>query len=132
AATLAEGVKSVVAAFPVLRSKDTLTRFDDTLLLAAPASDAQGAVIAGTTAAWSSSDTSVAVFVGPGRLVARRNGQVTVQARVDNDTGTTSVVIAQRVARLQSTPPQLVLNALTAELTVSATGLDARGHPMAV
>ena len=79
---------------------------------------------------WTSSDTTIATFVAPGRLVARRNGQVMVRALVDRDTGVGSVMIAQRLARLQTSPSTLALSALTAESTVVAVGLDARGHPL--
>jgi len=128
--TLTVALDVVVGAVTVVPANDTLTSIEDTLVLAAPAFDAHDVPIGGITPAWISSDTTVAAFVGPGRLVARRNGQVVVRALVDNDTGVGSVVIAQRLARLQVSPSVLVLNALTAESTVVASGLDARGHPL--
>ncbi|HWC74655.1 MAG TPA: Ig-like domain-containing protein, partial [Gemmatimonadales bacterium] len=118
----------VVASVAVSPAADTLTSLDDTLLLAAPAYDAHGNVVSGATATWMSSDTSVASFVAPGRLVARANGRISVMALVDNDTGTASIVVAQRLDRLRLTPAPLQLTALTAETTVVATALDARGH----
>src|SRR5438034_929177 len=41
-----------------------------------------------------------------------------------------AVVVTQRLARLQTSPSTLALSALTAESTVVAVGLDARGHPL--
>ncbi len=128
--TLTVALEVVVGAVTVVPANDTLTSIEDTLVLAAPAFDVHDVPIGGIAPAWISSDTTVAAFVAPGRLVARRNGQVLVRALVDNDTGMGSVVIAQRLSRLQASPSVLVLNALTAESTVVVTGLDARGHPL--
>jgi len=128
--TLTVALHVVVGAVTVVPANDTLTSIEDTLVLAAPAFDAHGLPIGGVAPAWVSSDTSIAAFVAPGRLVARRNGQVMVRALVDNDTGTGSVMIAQRLARLQASPSMLVLSALTAESTVVVSALDARGHPL--
>lgn len=118
----------VVASVAVTPVVDTLTSLDDTLILAAPAYDLHGGVVPGATALWTSSDTGVAAFVAPGRLVARANGQVSVQAAVDNETATASIVVAQRLDRLQVLPAALQLTALTAETTVVANAVDARGH----
>lgn len=128
--TLSVTVDVVVGTVTVMPASDTLTSIDDTLLLVAPVFDAHDAPLDGVAAAWTSSDTTVATFVAPGRLVARRNGQVVVRALVDNDTGVGSVVIAQRLARLQTSASTLALSALTAESTLVAVGLDSRGHPL--
>ncbi|HEV8381857.1 MAG TPA: right-handed parallel beta-helix repeat-containing protein [Gemmatimonadales bacterium] len=128
--TLTVALDVVIGVVTVVPANDTLASIEDTLVLAAPAFDAHDLPISGIVPVWISSDTTVAVFVAPGRLVARRNGQVLVRALVDNDTGTGSVVVAQRLARLQASPSVLVLNAFTAESTVVAGGLDARGHPV--
>lgn len=121
----------VVASVAVTPSIDTLTSLDDTLILAAPAYDLHGGVVPGAIALWTSSDTGVAAFVAPGRLVARANGQVAVQAVVDNETATASIVVAQRLDRLEVLPAALHMTALTAETTVVANALDARGHVLA-
>src|SRR6266516_575009 len=120
----------VVGAVTIVPASDTLTSIDDTLSLVAPVFDAHGAPLDGVAPVWTSSDTTIATFVAPGRLVARRNGQVMVRALVDRDTGVGSVMITQRLARLQTSPSTLALSALTAESTVVAVGLDARGHPL--
>ncbi len=128
--TLSVPLDVVVGAVTVVPSSDTLSSIDDTLQLIAPVFDAHNAPIAGVTPVWTSSDTTVAAFVAPGRLVARRNGQVIVRAFVDNDTGLGSVVVTQRLARVAASPNTLVLSSLTAESTVVAVGLDARGHAL--
>jgi hypothetical protein len=128
--TLTVPLDVVVGAVAVFPASDTLSSIGDTLALSAPAYDAYDIPIGGTAPLWSSSDTAVAAFVAPGRLVARGNGQVVVRAIVDNDTGSGSVVIIQRLAQLQISPSTLVLNALTAESTVVAVGLDARGNAL--
>ncbi len=120
----------VVASVSVAPSSDTLVSLGDTLVLSAPAFDAHGGVVSDCTPAWSSSDTTIAVFVAPGRLVARGNGQVLVRAVVDRDTGTAGVLVQQRLSGLSLSPATLVLQALTAEANVVATGTDARGYAM--
>jgi len=130
APTLAVTLDVVVGGVTVVPANDTLTSIDDTLVLVAPAFDAYHTPIGGVASTWSSSDTTVAAFVAPGRLVARRDGQVVVRAFVDHDTGMGSVVIAQRLARLETSPSTLVLSALTAESTIVAVGLDGRGHAL--
>ncbi len=128
--TLSVTLDVVVGAVTIVPASDTLTSIDDTLSLVAPVFDAHGAPLDGVAPVWTSSDTTIATFVAPGRLVARRNGQVMVRALVDRDTGVGSVMITQRLARLQTSPSTLALSALTAESTVVAVGLDARGHPL--
>lgn len=117
----------VVAGVIVSPASDTLRSLDDTLILAAPAYDIRGGVVP-AAATWTSSDTAVAAFVAPGRLVARANGEVSVHASVDQETGTATIVVAQRLDRLRLTPAPLQLSALSAETTVVATALDSRGH----
>jgi Right handed beta helix region len=129
--SLSVTLDAVVAAVQVSPPIDTLTSLEDTLILDAPAFDINGAPIAGVSPLWTSSDTAIASFVAAGRLVGHGNGQVLVRALVDNDTGMASVVVAQRLARLQMSPAGLQLTALTAESTVAAIGVDARGHPLA-
>src|SRR6266568_3537296 len=128
--TLSVTLDVVVGAVTIVPASDTLTSIDDTLSLVAPVFDAHGAPLDGVAPVWTSSDTTIATFVAPGRLVARRNGQVMVRALVDRDTGVGSVMITQRLARLQTSPSTLALSALTAESTVVAVGLDARGHTL--
>lgn len=121
----------VAASVSVAPTVDTLASLQDTLVLTATALDAHGNPIPDVSPTWVSSDTTIAALVAPGRLVARGNGQVTLRAIVDNDTGTATVVVAQRLVRLQLSPGVLSFGALTAESTVVATGLDARGNAIA-
>src|SRR6266516_4459776 len=97
--TLSVTLDVVVGAVTIVPASDTLTSIDDTLSLVAPVFDAHGAPLDGVAPVWTSSDTTIATFVAPGRLVARRNGQVMVRALVDRDTGVGSVMITQRLAR---------------------------------
>jgi len=122
---------------PLMVVADTVTvdstavRFSslgDTVTLAATARDALGAALAGATARWSSSDTTVAVVTANGRVAARGNGTATVRAMVDRDTAVVAVTIAQTLARWTMDPASLRLDALTATASVVATGRDARGN----
>jgi len=130
APSVSETLDVVVGSVTVVPLADTLTSLQDTLALSAVARDAYGNPIPGVSPTWSSSDTTVAALVAPGRLVARGNGQAVLRAVVDNDTGTASVLVAQRLAHLRLSPSALLLSALTAESTIVATALDARDNVM--
>ena len=130
APSVSETLAVVVGSVIVAPLADTLTSLLDTLAVSAVARDAYGNPIPGVSPTWSSSDTTVAALVAPGRLVARGNGQAVIRAVVDNDTGTASVLVAQRLAHLRLSPGALLLNALTAESAIVATGLDARDNVM--
>ena len=129
--SLSETLDVVVGSVIVVPLADTLTSLQDTLAPSAVARDAHGNPIAGVSPTWISSDTTVVALVAPGRLVARRNGQAVIRAVVDNDTGTASVLVAQRLARLRLSPSALLLSALTAESTIVAIGVDARDNVIA-
>jgi len=120
----------VVGSVIVAPLADTLTSLQDTLTLSVVAQDVRGNPIPGVSPTWTSSDTTIAALVAPGRLVARANGSAMIRAVVDNDTGTASVVVAQQLTALRLTPSVLLLSALTTESTVVATALDARGNAM--
>jgi hypothetical protein len=121
----------VAASISLGPAVDTLNSLGDTLALTATTLDAHGAAIAGVNPLWLSSDTTVAAFVGSGRLVARANGQAIVRAIVDNDTGTTTVTVVQHLSAIRLSSHTLLLTALTAESTLVATPLDARGNAIA-
>ena len=99
----------IVGSVTLAPRADTLTSLGDTVAFSAAAFDAHGAPIPGVSPLWASTDTTVADFIAPGRLVARRNGQVAVQAIVDNDTATGSVLVVQRLAGLRLSPSTMPL-----------------------
>jgi hypothetical protein len=107
------------------------TSLGDSVTLAATVRDALHAAIAGATARWSSSDTTVAAVTASGRVAARGNGTATVRAMVDRDTALVTVTVAQALAHWTLEPAALRLDALTATATAAATGRDARGNAIA-
>jgi len=65
--------------------------------LAASPIDANGAVLPGYAAAWSSSDTTVAIVSTAGLVRARAAGTATIRANIDGKAGAVAVRVAERV-----------------------------------
>ena len=108
-----------------------LTSLGDTVTLVATARDALGATLAGVTARWSSSDTTVVALAPPGRLTAKGNGTVAIRAMVDRDTAVVTVTVAQQLTHWTFDPASLHIEALSDTASVVATGHDPRGNPIA-
>lgn len=124
-------LRVVVGAVDVAPGLDTLRSLGDSLSLAATARDVHGGAIPGVPVTWESSDATIISVSAAGWALARRNGSVTIRAIVDDDTGTATLVVAQRIARLQISPGALLLDALTAEAQLGATALDGRDSAIA-
>jgi len=125
-------VRVVVGTVALDRLADTLWSLgDSTAPFVATGYDAAANPIPGVPFIWESSDTSVAwVNSVSHRVAARKTGSATVRAIVDHDTASVIVVVRQRLARLAFAPAGLFFDALTAQASVAATGLDAGGNPI--
>lgn len=109
---------------------DTLRSVGDTATLRATAIDAQDRPLTDLAAAWSSTDTLVAVVDAAGLVTARRDGEATVRATVGGLAAETKVRVKQRVTRL-ALGPSLVLDALDADLPLVGAAVDGRGNAVA-
>jgi hypothetical protein len=125
--TLAREVVVSPAAVRIGGGVDTLFSLGDTVRLSASAVDASDAAIPTSGVRWTSTDTSVLVVDALGLVTARRNGAATVRAQLGTQVAEAPIEVWQRAARLRFDVPQLVLDAISAESTVVAIPLDARG-----
>lgn len=129
--SLTRSLRVIVDSVALDSSAVTFTSKGDTVTLVATALDAEGNAVTGVTPRWETSDTSVATVSPGGRLFARQNGSAVIRALVDYDTATASVTVRQELEHYTFEPPSLTIDALAATATVTATGRDARGFPIA-
>lgn len=96
------------------------------LQLTATARDAQGNALTGRTAAWSSSDESIATVSSTGRVVGIAEGPFTITATIDGVTGTGSYTVTRIPVGLLTVSPATATIAIgqTQPLTVSLFAAD--------
>lgn len=120
-----------VARIDVTPASSALGALNDTLVLAAVARDPVGAAVADVDFTWRSSDSTVATVSTAGVVVARANGTAQVSATAFERTGTATVTVRQKVARVVLTPTSLSFGALGRSATIAARVEDARGSVVA-
>ena len=111
---------------------DTATAIGDTLHLAATITDRAGAILIGTTPAWSSENPGVALVRNDGSVVAQGPGTATITVAVGGLVARSRIVVRQRVASIDVIDGADGMDAITLReldrhpLRVRAR--DARGH----
>lgn len=107
-----------------------LEALDDTLLIKANTYDAGGVAIpsSGAGLVWSSSDTTVAVVNGQGRVTARGNGTAFIRARSGNIADSIAITVAQKPASIKLGSPDYAVSSLGDSVRIIASVVDRRGH----
>ena len=123
-------VDQVASSVDVSPAADTLTALGDTVRLAAMATDANNHPVADAEFAWSSADGSVVTVDGDGLVTAVGNGSADISATSDGTSGSASLVVAQRTARVEVSPAMADL-APGDTVRLAATAADANGHAVA-
>ena len=104
-----------------------LTALGATVQLSAEVRDQNGAVMAGATVTWASSDAGAATVNASGLVTAVSNGGATITATAGSASGSATVTVAQQVSAVAVTPDTAtVLEGDT--LRLAATATDANGH----
>jgi hypothetical protein len=110
---------------------DTAAAIGDTLHLAATITDKAGAILVGTTPAWSSEKPNVAQVGTDGSVVATGPGTTTITVAVGGLVARSRIVVRQRVASVElvgaDVPDGLTLRELDRR-PLRAQARDARGH----
>jgi hypothetical protein len=110
---------------------DTATSIGDTLHLAATITDKAGAILVGTTPAWSSEKPGVAEVHDDGSVVAKGPGTTTITVAVGGRVARSRIVVRQRVVSVDVVGADgadgLALREL-ARRPLLARARDARGH----
>ena len=113
---------------------DTATAIGDTLHLAATITDRAGAILVGTSPAWSSENPGVALVRNDGSVVAQGPGTTTITVAVGGLVARSRIVVRQRVASVDvigaDGPDGLTLPELDRQ-PLRARARDARGHAIA-
>ena len=113
---------------------DTASAIGDTLHLAATITDRAGAILVGTSPAWSSENSRVAVVRSDGSVVAQGPGTTTITVAVGGLVARSRIVVRQRVASVDvvgadGSEPSTLRELDRSPLRVRAR--DARGHVVA-
>ena len=112
---------------------DTATAIGDTLHLAATITDKAGAILVGTTPAWSSEKPAVAEVHGDGSVIAVGPGTTTITVAVGGLVARSRIVVRQRVATVNLVGADAADGMTVRELDrqpLRALVRDARGHPI--
>ncbi|MXX68733.1 MAG: hypothetical protein F4Y74_07220 [Gemmatimonadales bacterium] len=123
-------VDQIASSVDVSPAADTLTALGDTLRLTAEAVDANGHAVADAEFMWSSTDGSVVTVDADGLATAVDNGSADISATSDGASGSASLVVAQRTAAVEISPPMATLTP-SDTLRLTATAADANGHAVA-
>ena len=105
-----------------------LSSFGETAQLTATVLDQNGQPIAGASVSWTIDDNSVATVDAGGLVTAVRNGSATVTATSGGASGTGTVTVAQRPARIDVLPAADTLVAIGDTVQLAAQPLDANGN----
>lgn len=123
-----------VAWVGVRPAADTATAIGDTLHLAATITDRAGAILVGTTPAWSSENPGVALVRNDGSVVAQGPGTTTITVAVGGRVARSRIVVRQRVASVEvlgaDGTDEMTLRELDRQ-PLRARARDARGHAIA-
>src|SRR5687767_10091203 len=113
---------------------DTAAAIGDTLHLAATITDRAGAILVGTTPAWSSENPGVAHVRNDGSVVAQGPGTTTITVAVGGRIARSRIVVRQRVASVDvigaDETDAMTLRELDRQ-PLRARARDARGHTIA-
>ena len=107
-----------------------LTSLDATVQLAADVRDQNTQVMAGAVVTWSSGDAGIGSVDPTGLVTAVANGTATITATAGSASGTATVTVTQMVSTVAVTPSVDTLVAGDT-LRLSASAMDANGHPVA-
>ncbi len=124
-------VKQVLRYVSVDSPLDTLTALGDTVRAVATASDSLEFLIPDPPSiTWASADPTIATVDPTGLITARGNGFVLIIASSAGQSGTSTMLVRQVVARVQIAEANVDLVGDGATVRLTAVGEDRNGHPV--
>ena len=108
-----------------------LTALGATVQLSAEVRDQNGAVMAGATVTWASSDGAAATVNASGLVTAVSNGGATITATAGSASGSAAVAVAQVASAVAVSPAADTLLAFGDTLHLVAEATDTNGHAVA-
>ena len=129
-----QSIGNIGAAWVGLRPAiDTATALGDTIHYAATVTDKNGSILVGARPTWTTGDSSIAVVLQDGSVIARGPGRTMVSVVVGKLVTHSTVVVRQSVASVEvgrATSDSLIVLPEGTDLQLRARALDARGHPI--
>ena len=129
-----QSIGNIGAAWVGLRPAiDTATSLGDTVHYAATVTDKNGSILVGARPTWTTGDSSIAVVLQDGSVVARGPGRTMVSVVVGSLVTHSTVVVRQRVASVEvgrAANDSLIVLPEGSDLQLRARPLDARGFPI--
>jgi hypothetical protein len=112
---------------------DTATAIGDTIHYAATITDKSGSILVGARPTWTTGDSSIAVVLQDGSVVARGPGRTMVSVVVGHLVAHSTIVVRQVVAKVdvsRASGDSLIQLSEGAQLQLRARPVDARGYPI--
>lgn len=112
---------------------DTATAIGDTVHYAATITDKSGSILVGARPTWTTGDSTIAVVLQDGSVVARGPGRTMVSVVVGKLVAHSTIVVKQLVAKVEvsrATGDSLLVLSEGAQLQLRARATDARGYPV--
>jgi hypothetical protein len=110
---------------------DTANSIGDTVHYAATVTDKSGSILVGARPTWTTGDSSIATVQSDGSVIAQGPGRTIVSVVVGNLVTHSTVVVQQRVAKVEvgrAESDSLIVVAEGTDLQLVARGFDARGN----
>src|SRR5437868_3034901 len=130
-----QSIGNMGAAWVGLRpSIDTATALGDTIHYAATVTDKNGSILVGARPTWTTGDSSIAVVLQDGSVVARGPGRTMVSVVVGKLVTHSTIFVHQRVASIEvgrASGDSLIVLPEGSQLQLRAQPVDARGFPVA-
>lgn len=127
-----QSIGNIGASWVGLRpSIDTASAIGDTVHYAATVTDKNGSILVGARPVWTTGDSSIAVVLQDGSVVARGPGRTMVSVVVGKLVTHSTVVVQQRVARVdvgRASGDSLIMLPEGSQLELRARPVDARGY----
>jgi len=112
---------------------DTATAIGDTIHYAATITDKSGSILVGARPTWTTGDSSIAVVLQDGSVVARGPGRTMVSVVVGHLVAHSTIVVKQVVAKVdvsRASGDNLLQLSEGEQLQLKARPVDARGYPI--
>ncbi len=113
---------------------DTATAIGDTVHYAATVTDKNGSILVGARPVWTTGDSSIAIVLQDGSVVARGPGRTMVSIVVGKLATHSKIVVRQKVANVEvgrASGDSLIVLPEGAQLELRARPTDSRGYPIA-
>lgn len=130
-----QSIGNIGAAWVGLRPTiDTATAIGDTVHYAATVTDKNGSILVGARPVWTTGDSTIAIVLQDGSVVARGPGKTMVSVVVGKLVTHSKIVVRQRVANVEvgrATGDSVIVLPEGAQLELRARPMDSRGYAIA-